>query len=92
MIARRPLIRYHGGKWRLAPWIIQHLPSHRCYVEPLNRDASMCNGKGSASKLKINSSVPNEFRSSEQLGEIAMPGRNLLSRACIRRSNLLGKL
>lgn len=25
----RPLVRYHGGKWKLAPWIISHLPRHR---------------------------------------------------------------
>lgn len=30
----RPALRYHGGKWRLAPWIIRHLPPHRLYVEP----------------------------------------------------------
>lgn len=30
----RPIIRYHGGKWRLAPWIISHFPPHRVYVEP----------------------------------------------------------
>ncbi len=29
----RPLLRYHGGKWKLAPWIIQHFPPHRIYVE-----------------------------------------------------------
>jgi DNA adenine methylase len=33
-IATRPPLRYHGGKWRLAPWIIGHLPPHRIYVEP----------------------------------------------------------
>ena len=31
---RRPVLRYHGGKWRLAPWIIENLPAHRIYVEP----------------------------------------------------------
>jgi len=31
---RRPALRYHGGKWRLAPWIMSHFPSHECYVEP----------------------------------------------------------
>lgn len=30
----RPLVRYHGGKWRLAPWIIGQFPPHRIYVEP----------------------------------------------------------
>ena len=29
----RPLMRYHGAKWRLAPWIISHFPPHNCYVE-----------------------------------------------------------
>lgn len=28
-----PALRYHGGKFRLAPWIISHFPPHRCYVE-----------------------------------------------------------
>lgn len=31
---KRPALRYHGGKWLLAPWIISHLPEHRIYVEP----------------------------------------------------------
>lgn len=30
----RPLLRWHGGKWLLAPWIISHFPPHRIYVEP----------------------------------------------------------
>lgn len=30
----RPALRYHGGKWLLAPWIISHFPKHRIYVEP----------------------------------------------------------
>lgn len=29
----RPPLRYHGGKFRLAPWIISHLPEHHTYVE-----------------------------------------------------------
>lgn len=31
---RRPLMRYFGGKWRIAPWIVKHFPPHTCYVEP----------------------------------------------------------
>lgn len=29
----RPLLRWHGGKWLLAPWIISNMPKHRIYVE-----------------------------------------------------------
>ena len=29
----RPALRYHGGKWKLAPWIISHFAPHTCYVE-----------------------------------------------------------
>lgn len=30
----RPVVRWFGGKWLLAPWIIAHFPAHRVYVEP----------------------------------------------------------
>lgn len=30
----RPVVRYHGGKWMMAPKIIALFPPHRCYVEP----------------------------------------------------------
>lgn len=29
-----PIMRYHGGKWRIAEWIVSHFPPHEVYVEP----------------------------------------------------------
>lgn len=40
-VPTRPLVRYHGGKWRLAPWIIGQFPSHRTYVEPFGGGGSI---------------------------------------------------
>lgn len=38
---KRPAVRWFGGKWRLAPWIIEHFPDHRIYTESFGGGASV---------------------------------------------------
>lgn len=42
---RRPVARYHGGKFGkagvLADWVLAHVPPHECYVEPFGGGASV---------------------------------------------------
>jgi DNA adenine methylase len=37
----RPALRYYGGKWKLAPWVIAHFPPHRIYLEAYSGGASV---------------------------------------------------
>ncbi|MEN2983189.1 MAG: DNA adenine methylase [Thermus sp.] len=37
----RPVLRYYGGKWRLAPWILRHFPPHEVYTEAFGGSAAV---------------------------------------------------
>jgi DNA adenine methylase len=41
MTVTKPALRYHGAKFRLATWLLQFFPVHRCYVEPFGGAAGV---------------------------------------------------
>jgi DNA adenine methylase len=74
----RPVVRYHGGKWKLAPWIVSNLPPHRVYVEPFGGGASVLLRKPrSYAEIynDLDGEIVNLFRTVRDHGE-------LLAQAC----------
>lgn len=51
---KRPLLKYFGGKFRIAPWIISHFPSHSSYVEPFGGGGSVLIAKSKSQKEVYN--------------------------------------
>lgn len=50
----RPLLRWLGGKYRLAPWIVAKFPPHDLYVEPFGGAASVLLAKPRAHNEILN--------------------------------------
>lgn len=63
--ASAPILRYHGSKFRLAPWITSFFPEHRVYVEPFGGSAGVLLQKARASDEVYNDldgEIVNVFR------------------------------
>ncbi|MGB3289615.1 MAG: DNA adenine methylase [Burkholderiaceae bacterium] len=56
----RALLRYFGGKWAIAPWVLAHLPPHRIYVEPFGGAASILLRKP-RSKIEVYNDLDEEI-------------------------------
>lgn len=53
-IKKRPLLNYFGGKWMLAPWIIESMPEHKIYIEPFGGSLSVLLRKPRAKREIVN--------------------------------------
>lgn len=59
-VPKRPVIRYYGGKWKLADWIISFFPSHKVYVESFGGAGSVLMKKKPA-RVEIYNDLSNEM-------------------------------
>jgi DNA adenine methylase len=70
--AIKPILKYPGAKWNLAPWIISHFPAHAHYVEPYFGSGAVFFNKAPAKHEVINDlsgDVVNLFRVIREDGE-----------------------
>lgn len=60
-MVERPVLRYHGGKWMLAPWIIEHFPPHKVYTEAYGGAASVLMRKPRAKLVEVYNDLDGEI-------------------------------
>lgn len=60
MTPDRPILRYFGGKFRMAPWLVAQLPAHAVYVEPFGGAGSVLIHKDRA-KAEVFNDVDGEI-------------------------------
>lgn len=68
----RPIMRYYGGKWRIAPAIVAAMPRHAVYVEPFGGGGSVLLRKARATCEVYNdlyADVVNVFRQLRDNGQ-----------------------
>ncbi len=61
MYPTRAALRYPGGKWKLAPWVIEHFPAHDVYVEPFCGGASVLLQKDRARRGEVINDIDGEI-------------------------------
>lgn len=77
---QRPVLRYHGGKWLLAPWIISYFPSHVVYTEAFCGAANVLLQKPRSEAEVVNDlndDIVNLFRVLRSRADAAELGRQL---------------
>lgn len=82
------LMKYHGAKWRLSPWIVSLMPEHKCYVEPFGGSAAVLMHKNPVLTEvynDLNSSIVNVFK---QVRENTEELANLLAMTTYSRDEL----
>ncbi len=68
----KPILKYPGAKWRLAPWIVSHFPEHQHYIEPYCGSAACFFTKAPAPHEvlnDLNGSICTLFRVLRERGE-----------------------
>lgn len=50
----KPILKYPGAKWTLAPWIVSHFPAHTHYLEPYCGSAAVFFAKSPAAHEILN--------------------------------------